>query len=329
MIGARALMALVALLAAACTPPILQLAGTDNWQPEKKHADELKAEDKNSNGIEVGAPKIYDDASLRMQLDATRAQLASLTGLNQGALTSSLGSVNGATISQSQFGLQIGPMAAPASTATTNTGATTQTTTNANLPTGNTSVPGSVTVTTDPTQSSTVTTTVTPPTAPTVPSGLAFTPPGSVLPSSLDVLNEELQLSSAITSYSLLLEGALSDRFVANTRIVKPRVTLGFPVSLRAPAAYKDAVAVVEVEATVIPTQSLAPGSLPAPPAITALLPREKTYNVAAMTDSMTSIGAGAVVGAYGIGASYTFGHKTLFLVQDQDTVALRRPPLG
>jgi hypothetical protein len=29
----------------------------------------------------------------------------------------------------------------------------------------------------------------------------------------------------------------------------------------------------------------------PEPPAITALLPRDKTYNVAAITDTMTSIG--------------------------------------
>jgi len=55
-------------------------------------------------------------------------------------------------------------------------------------------------------------------------------------------------------------------------------------------------------------------------------LPREKTYNVAAMTDRMTSIGGGAVVGTIGLSGSFLSGHKTLYLVQDQDTVALQLP---
>jgi hypothetical protein len=317
-------LALLAVAGCHTPPPITQLKGTSNWTPDSAHARELTEEETNANGIEVGAPKTYDDASLRLMLDATRAKLAAMTGLNQGALTASLGSISGATINQSQFGLQVGPTSFPSSIATTSAGPTTSTTTNAGLPAANTSVPGTVTVTTDPTQSSTVTTSVTPPVAPTVPPGLAFTPPGTISPSSLDMLNEQMQLSSAITGLELLLEGAISDRFVINQRIVKPRVTLGFPISLRAPAAYKDAVAVVEVEVTT--TRTLGPKDVPDPPAITALLPQEKTYNVAAMTDKMTSVGAGVVIGTVGVGASGTWGHKTFFLVQDQDTVALQRP---
>jgi hypothetical protein len=305
------------------TPPIVQLAGTANWKPDGGHAKELTDEETNGNGIEVGAPKIYDDASLRMMLDSARATLATMSGLNQGALTSSLGSTNGATISQSQFGLQLSAGASP-STALTNTGATNSLTTNGGLPVGNTSTPATVTVATDPTQSSTVTSTPTQPAAPTVSPGIAFTPPGSVSVSSLDMLNEQMQVTSAIESYELLLDSALSDRFIMNTRIVKPRVTLGFPISLRAPAAYKDAVAVVEVEVTT--SYALSPATVPEPPAITRLIPEKTTYNVAAMTDKMTSIGAGVAIGAVGVGASYTGGHKTLFLVQDQDTVAMRLP---
>src|ERR1035438_637243 len=73
--------------------PVHQLAGTPNWQPDAGYAAELSTEENNGNGIEVGAPKIYDDASLRMMLDATRAKLATMSGLDQSSLISSLGNV--------------------------------------------------------------------------------------------------------------------------------------------------------------------------------------------------------------------------------------------
>jgi vacuolar-type H+-ATPase subunit F/Vma7 len=303
--------------------PIHQLAGTPNWQPDASHAAELSNEEHNGNGIEVSAPKIYDDASLRMMLDATRAKLATMSGLDQGSLISSLGNVTGATINQTQLGFQVlGPT--PPATSTTNTGATNSVTTNGSLPAGNTSVPGTVTVTTSPTES-TVTTSPSAPTVPAVSPGIAFTPPSSVAPSSLDILNEQMQLSYEMTNLQLLLEGALSDRFVTNQRLIKPRVTLGFPISLRAPAEFKDAVAVVEVEVTTA-HHNYGNVAVPEPPSITALLPQEKTYNVAAMTDHMTSVGAGALIGTVGVTGSFLAGHKTFYLVQDQDTVAMQRP---
>lgn len=179
-------------------------------------------------------------------------------------------------------------------------------------------------MTTAPTNSTTITS-PTAPTPPTVAPGIAFTPPSTISPSSLDVLNEQMQLSYEMTNLQLLLEGALSDRFVTNQRFIKPRVTIGFPISLRAPEEFKDAAAVVEVDVKTA-SRNLAEGATPEPPAITALLPREKTYNVAAMTDRMTSVGGGAVVGAVGLSGSFLSGHKTLYLVQDQDTVALQLP---
>ena len=302
------------------------LPGTPNWQPDAAHLAQLKAEESGGNGIEVGQPKIYDDASLRMMLTAARNQLANISGLNQASLTQSIGAVSGARIDQSQIGLQVSGPSAPG-IASTNTGATNSVTTNGSLPSQNTTIPGTVTVATQPTQNVTTTTTgAAPPAAPTVPAGIGFTPPTGIAPSSSDVLNEQMQLTYEIANLQLLLEGALSDRYVINQRFVKPRTTIGFPISLRPPARFKNAVAVVDVEVETAP-QNLADASQPEPPAITALLPREKTYNVSAMTDRTTSIGAGAVVGAVGVSGSYMRGKKTLYLVQDQDTVALQRPP--
>jgi len=143
--------------------------------------------------------------------------------------------------------------------------------------------------------------------------------------SALDVLNEEMQLTYETANLQLLLEGALSDRFVKNQRIIKPRTTIGFPITIKPQSRYKNAVAIVEVEVETEP-RNLAPNSLPEPPSITALLPQEKTFNVAAIKDHMTSIGAGAVVNAISIGGTWITGHKTYYVVQDQDTVAIERP---
>jgi hypothetical protein len=85
---------------------------------------------------------------------------------------------------------------------------------------------------------------------------------------------------------------------------------------------FKDAVAVVEVEvANVCETVS------DEPPAITALLPREKTYNVAEITDNNTAISAGVATQILGFSGSWVRGHKTHYLVRDQDTVALTFTP--
>lgn len=298
--------------------------GTGYWTPDPGFADTLNKQEQGGNGIEVDEPKIYDDTSLRLMLDQARQRLAAINGLNESAVTSHLGALTGSTIDQTQFGIQVGPPNLP-TVATTATGPTSQTTTNNGLPAGQTTLPTSTTVATNPSQS--VTTTTTPPASPipTVPSGLAFTPPTTFSGSALDVLGEEMQLTYEIANLQLLLEGALSDRFVKDQNIVKPRTTIGFPITITPQPRYKNAVAVVEVDIETA-SRNLSPNSLPEPPAITALLPQEKTYNVAAIKDNMTSIGAGAVINAISVGGSWIKGHKTFYVVQDQDTVAIERP---
>jgi hypothetical protein len=307
-----------------CPQDTTPATGYGYWQPDSVFATDLQNEQKGSNGIEVGEPKIYDDSSLKMMLDQARQRLAAINGLNESALVSHLGAVTGSTMDQTQFGIQVGPAGLP-SVATTATGPTTSTTTNSGLPAGQTSLPASTTVATNPSQS--VVTTTTPPSSPipTVPSGLAYTPPSTMSGSALDVLNEEMQLTYETANLQLLLEGALSDRFVKNQRIIKPRTTMGFPITIKPQSRYKNAVAVVEVEVETAP-RNLASNSLPEPPSVTALLPQEKTYNVAAIKDHMTSIGAGAVVNAISIGGTWVTGRKTYYVVQDQDTVAIERP---
>jgi hypothetical protein len=134
-----------------------------------------------------------------------------------------------------------------------------------------------------------------------------------------------MQLTYEIANLRLLLEGSLTDRVIEGTTIIKPRVTIGFPITISPQKRYRSAVAVVEVEAAPDEKKKL---STTEQVAVTALLPREKTYNVASITDKNASIGGGVATGVMlGGSIAWGFSHKTYYLVQDQDTVALTRPP--
>ena len=105
----------------------------------------------------------------------------------------------------------------------------------------------------------------------------------------------------------------------------KPRVTLGFPVVISPELRYRNAVAVVEV---LVQTNNQNDASRNGePPSITALLPREKTYNVAAISDKSASIGAAFATATAGVAGNFLWGHKQYFIVKDQDTLAVEFEP--
>jgi hypothetical protein len=153
------------------------------------------------------------------------------------------------------------------------------------------------------------------------------TMPSSYSVSAADILSEQMQLTYEIANLRMLLEGSLTDLFIGRTQQVKPRFTIGFPIAIHPGKAYKHAVAVVEVEVEKIEQAPLEGEPTPDPPAVLALLPQEKTYNIAAITDNSTSVGAGIVTQVVGIGASFLHGTKTYYLVKDQDTLALTYQP--
>ncbi|HTG36543.1 MAG TPA: hypothetical protein VLB76_26800 [Thermoanaerobaculia bacterium] len=290
---------------------------TGDWTSDDEFFDTLVDHDLESNGIEVGEPEIYDDSSLRIMLETAQARLAAINGLGETALTGHLGAVTGGRIDVSQTGLQVTGSSLPG-TVTEAKGATTQTSTSAQ---GDVS-----TIANAPIQNVTTTASpMAPPTPPSAPSGPAFTPPTGMSGSALDFLNEQMQLTYEIAGLRLMLEGSVSARFVKNERFIKPRATIGFPISLKPQPRYRNAVAVVEVEVETAHPSAADPVQGD-PPIITALLPQEKSYNVAALTDRTTSIGAGAVIGAVGVAGNFLRARRTFYLVQDQDTIAIQRP---
>jgi hypothetical protein len=288
----------------------------------ERNMDRRRAEE---NGIAVDDPKVYDDSLLHQMLRAAEAKLAATQVIDQAGISSRIGALSGATQRISSLGINVQGAAVPGLT-TTNKGATGSTvTTN----TDSVSVDGKpsssdVVAKTEGLSSQDVVTT-----APSfAPPALLSGPAATALPtgfsvSASDALNEQMQLTYEIANLRLLLEGALSDHvtLVDGATYVKPRTTLGFQVSIDPQKRFKNAVAVIEVEVRAVKPLAGQRTS------ITALLPRDKTYNVAAITDSSTSIGAGVATGVVGVSGSWLRGHKTYYVTQDQDTVAMTFAP--
>ncbi len=326
------------------------------------------------HGVHVDPPKVYDNNTLKQQLALLQGRISQLNGVDQNSLTSRLGSLQGATSSQTSFGLQaLGlPVAGSTTTATNSTPSTVQTNGNTSqvltpsvvqtssgstgassgsqtaTPTGgtqtltltssNTAGTTTQTVTTTPSTtlgSSSQTQTTTPsnslqtiqtsptvtPTAAPVPTASSFSAPSTFTPSALNVLNEQTQLSYELVNLQLLLQGALDDDYAGTRGQLKDHVTLGFPISIQAPPQNKGDVA--EVQVTVCGPSNVIDA---ARPTLQAILPREKTYNVARLVSSTTQLGAGAVIsGVVNLGVSALWGHSSYNIVREQDTVAFIR----
>ena len=267
-----------------------------------------------AQGIYVGQVKVYDDGSLQMMLSAARARLAALDAFSNIGIQGRVGGLSGANLTFSSVAAQVsGP---PLPDVTNALKGATRSVTDASDNSKDS------TTTTDQTTDVTTKRAVQNAPIPTA-AGPAMTIPTTGMgPSASDILNEQLQLSLEVANLQLLLEGSVSDRIIEGTRYPKQRVTLGFPVSITPQENHKDAVAVVEV--TVFNAAHVLAAGLP--PAITMLLPREKSYNVAAITDRSTSIGGGIVTSVISGGVSALWGKRTFYVVQDQDTIATLKP---
>ena len=80
-----------------------------------------------NNGILVNDIKVYDDQALQQALNAARAQLAAIQVINQAGINGQVGSLQGATLSQTAFSVSAGGPPLPGITSTANTGNTTTT----------------------------------------------------------------------------------------------------------------------------------------------------------------------------------------------------------
>jgi hypothetical protein len=302
--------------------------------------------DSPDNGIFVDA-KIYDTRTLQTQLQILSGRLGQISGIDQGSITSRIGSLQGASSTQTGFSLQANALASPSVATTTNAGTPSNVQTNGGTTTsgtpssvatvGGTTASAGQTVTTTvsngtttnnssvTTTPSTTTQTVTTmpsvtPAPPALPATTPIASPSSFSASALDTLNEQMQLSYQIINLQLLLQGALSDDYTPKG-LGRRHVTFGFPIYVSTPYAYRGAAAEVEVSVC-------NPGQVldDVPPTVQTIIPQEKTYNVASIVGKSVGLGAGAVVAhVVNIGANFAWTHQTFYVVKQQDTVALRR----
>jgi len=316
------------------------------------------------NGIVVTGVKQYSDAVLQAMLDASRQKLMSLQLIDQAGIASRIGGLQGSTSSVSGFGVSVNGPSLPGVTTTANTGNTQTTTANGtssqvtgggttttqSSQTGNTGgVPSQAsssqlqvtgpstttgatgtdqTVISGPNMQTVTTQAAANPTAPSVPATSSYTLPSGFSVSASDVLNEQMQTNADIEGYTILLDGAIDDHLMVvpvgnrKQQIAKTRVTLGVPVDIRNSGKYPDAVAEVTLRVTAASTSTV----LDARPGIVALLPTQKTYNVASIVDHSVSVGGGLVTSVASVGVSWLWGHHTYYIVKDQDTVAFELP---
>jgi hypothetical protein len=255
-----------------------------------------------TKGIIVAPPKIYDNYYLQQLLSSLRSRLETLQVVDKTTLLSHIGQTQGATLQQLGFSLQgAGPSTptvssfalAPGVTPFSSTGSPTATT------------PGTTTATT-----------------PLAPSNPAPSPAALTLPtigqSSLDTLNESMQLAYEITNVELLLNGATSDQIQADTGLPRSTFTVGFPITVLPPEKDDKQLAdsLVEIQVTICESRDAS---------IVTLLPRERTYNVASLLDNSLAASIGTVLGGvFSIGGGFLWHHQTYYLVQQQETVALQ-----
>jgi hypothetical protein len=310
------------------------------------------------NGIFVTNLEQYDDATLQSMLEAARIRLAGMSVLDASTVSARIGGLQGASSSNSGFAVNVNGPSLPGVSTTANSGGTTTQSTNGTSQqlssgttnNGTTTTTGSsgnsqtttLTVTqptsqsgattnnssttTTPSQTVTTTQSAVTPTAPTAPTQAGFSLPSGFNPSASDILTEQLQTTSDIMAFQLLLTPSLTSRYMSVPEngtmktLARRRVTIGVPVDIEGAGQHRDEVA--EVTLTVKSTSdSFAKGS----PIVTTLLPQEKTYNVAAVTNHTASIGGGIATSIMSVGATWLWGHQTYYVVKDQDTVAYQR----
>ena len=270
---------------------------SDCWKkirPENKSIElESNINLKYQNGIEVMQPQLYDNGLLRQMLASAQARLALLNVIDQGSVVSRLGSLSGTYSNTASIAASIQGPTPPQISSVQNAGST-----------------APIVTTTQASPSMTT---------PAL-SGSSIPLPVNISTSSADVLSEQMQLSDEIANLSLLLQGPISGSLstVGGGQIARPKVTIGIPVMIIPKRSYKNAVAVVEIRVE-RKKQSAADRDAPS---VTALLPREKTYNVAAISEKNLTAGGSLTTQAASVSGGFLRSRKSFYVVQDQDTVA-------
>ncbi len=246
----------------------------------------------NDNGIVIGPAKLYDERSLESQLDSIKSGLTA-NYVNPNMVATNEGVPQGGTLSSSQITGGIGYNEKPS---VSNSQDNSSGTTNTGSKSGNSPISQNF-------------------------SGSAIGLQSPLVVSSEDLLQQQVGLSFEATNLQLLLDHALSDRVMFapdGTPAARQMAILGFQISVE--PRQSDEYAVAEADITISDTSGRGR------PEVDMMLPQDKTYNVAKVTNDSNAFNLGAFTAPLGAALGGNSGHSSSFIVYDVDTVALQRP---
>lgn len=289
------------------------------FEPQSASAPPNGAANEPPNGISVGRPKVFDNRTLTLMLEALSETLRTLQVIDQKTVAAAFGLLQGSQSREFSSSLTVGttPTAGIVDEATANTGV---------VSTAGNPLP-------DTTGRTTTTTTGS--VTPQIPAlGAAASTIAGFNPqfgeNASDLLSDQLNLSYQIFNLRMILERSLSDRLVStDTAGDKTRLqaVLGFNVTIDPPRTAEDSVAVVEITLT-----PQGPASVTATEqglSLVALMPQEKTYNASALSTKSSSFGGAAVIKMIHVGYNQQRRGQTFYLYRDADTVAYERMGTG
>lgn len=283
------------------------------------------------NGVSVGEPKVFDNRTLTLMLEALSQTLASQqqSYIDQKSVLAALANLQGFTQTETARALNITGVPTPATSLkdTLKTG---------NVDSSGKALPDALTRESNVSRAS-----VTPqaPALESFPAIPGFNP--TYGQNAADLLNDQVNLTYQIFNLRMLLERSLSDRLMPDTpgppdkNRTRLQAVLGFNVTLDPPRTANDAVAVVEITVTISPNQNGAqPGQVSGNQvnqgnaksmSLVALMPQEKTYNAATLSNKSNAFGGSAVVNAFQVGYSQRKREQIFYIYRDNDTLSYER----
>ncbi len=263
------------------------------------------------NGISVGAPKVFDNRTLTLMLEALSQTLQAQQQnyIDQKSVAAALANIQGFTQTESSTNLSLTTTPTPATDVKTT------------LNTGNVDANGNPLPNTFQRQTDVNRASVTPqaPALDTLPAFQGFTP--TYGNSASDLLSDQVNLTYQIFNLRMILERALSDRLnpgANGDNKTRLQAVLGLNVTLDPPRTANDAVAVVEITLT---SNDKDKKDL----SLVALMPQEKTYNAAALNSKSNAFAGSAVVSSFQVGFSARKRGQVFYLYRDNDTISYER----
>lgn len=264
----------------------------------------VRAQD--DNGIAVGRAKLFDNRTLLLMLQQLDESLRTVQAINPPSIATAVGQLQGSQTSELLRSFQA-------------TG----------LPAG--AEEQQVKTTVGPTGTNTESTQKTTTAAPSLsPPQLPQAQPAPAEPkyglAAQDLLTEQINLTYQVFNLRMLLERAMSDRLYNGEQ--RLNAVLGFEISINPQRRFRDAAAVVEVSLCVknaAGCDAQAPGAEPI--STVALMPQEKTYNMAVLDKRANAFSGALPAKVLTIGYSEQRRGETYFLYQDSDTFAFEKQP--